>query len=1059
MTVLPTVSWLAQVPPVAGTELGALERLALSPDDRIWLLGCTALVLVLQIGFMFLEAGTVRSKNAINVALKNLLDLAGSVVCFALVGFMFAFGTAGVLPIGWDLSLFALRSADSTMLTLFALQVLFCGTAATIVSGAVAERLRLPIFAALVFAIASFIYPVFAHWTWGGLLSADALPFLARLGFYDEAGATVVHGTGAWVALISCWMIGPRVGRFGANGEPQRIAGHSAVLATAGALLMFFGWLGFNGGARLVADGRIGVALANTILAGAAGALLAPLLGLGTYRAIHPERMIVGLLGGLVAVTAAPSIMSPDRALLLGLLGCLAAISTNRLLEKLGIDDAVGAIGSHGAAGVIGTLSVALLAPLEHLPHNCRLDQLQAQLLGIGLNAVWACGLGFGLLFVVGRFSRLRVTRETEELGLNQVVHETQLGTGHIESQLASFLASDRTLSTRLCVEKGDDAERLAQLFNGLLENIQQTEHVREQAETLKRDEDEGQRISQLTEATFEAIFMAVDGRIVDGNRALEKLLESEMEHLRGLEVERVWPEVGLHSRVELQTGSLAPTVETTIVSPSGIHIPAEIKRRKLRLRNTPVDVVAIIDLREQLQAEVEMRELREVDPLTKLPNRSQLRAHLGELVANSDSDDESASALLLLNLRRLQEINQLYGHDVGDEVLDVMATRMTSMTLASDFVARAGSDEFAVVRTATNQDQSLFLTHRLINELSRPIRLRGGGIWRPAVCVGIAMHPQDGRKAGELHRCAQAALREANADGRFSYRFYESAMDTARRYRKGLEDDLRTALENRELFFHFQPRLDLATGGFDSFEALLRWKHPKRGMVSPVDFIPVAESSGQMSDLGRFVLEEGCRLAALKFRGKRLSLNVSPLQFRDSDFVSQVAVAIRSSGIDPQGLELELTESALIADDAQGLRTLQELKDLGVQLALDDFGTGYSSLAYLSRFPFDLIKLDRRFTQELTQDRATRSIVETILNLGRTLELRIVAEGVETSDQFCALFSMGCDEIQGFWVAKPQPLETLDYQVPQRVQWALSRFCTATTTPLSQARQPQRSD
>ena len=472
-------------------------------------MAASGMVMMMQVGFLLLEAGMVRSKNSINVAQKNLLDFVFGVVAFAAVGFMLAFGKTGWLPFGVDGDLFFLQKTDSWVAGFFVFQVMFCGTAATIVSGAVAERMKLVAYVFGSIVLSALIYPIFVHWAWGTALGPNSGAFLANLGFVDFAGSTVVHATGGWIALAACMVLGPRLGRFDANGRPVRIAGHNPVLSTTGALILFFGWIGFNGGSTLKASLDVAPIIMNTVLAGGMGTCVGYLLGFKQDGVVLPEKSLAGMLGALVAVTAGCHVLEPGGALLIGALGAAVAVYGNQFVEEyMKVDDAVGAIGVHAFAGVAGTLALALLAPVEHLPAGSRLGQLYVQVFGSALNFYWSFGLGYAFFYALDRLIQIRVSAPVEEIGLNIAEHGTRLGVGHVEDALSELVGGTADLSHRLTVDPGDEAEKLTRLFNSLMDTIQQEERGRSELQSLIRDQEESDRVAALANATFEAIVM-----------------------------------------------------------------------------------------------------------------------------------------------------------------------------------------------------------------------------------------------------------------------------------------------------------------------------------------------------------------------------------------------------------------------------------------------------------------------------------------------------------------------------------------------------------------------
>ncbi len=1025
--------------------------------DFVWLLVAASLVLLMQVGFMLLEAGMVRSKNSVNVAQKNMLDFVSSVIMFAIVGFMFAFGSGNGYWIGIDPKFFMLQGLDEWGIGFFAFQVMFCGTAATIVSGAVAERMPLTAYIFCSMLIATLVYPTFVHWSWGGALVDNPSAFLGNMGFVDFAGSTVVHSTGAWISLAACIIIGPRLGRFAENGAPIRIQGHSPVLATAGAFLLFVGWIGFNGGSTTAAVPEIAHIVANTVLAACTGGAAGYLEGMRQDRVILPEKAFSGMVGGLVSVTAGCMALTPGGAMLVGALGGFAAVRFNTFLEsRLKIDDAVGAIGVHGAAGVIGTLAIPFLAPLEHLPAGSRLAQFAVQSLGVGINFIWSFSLGLAFFWLLGKIMRIRVDAKGEQLGLNEAEHNTRFGIGHVEDAYAQLIEGKTDLSLRLPVIQGDEAERLSDLFNQLMDSIQNEELARNFAVEKQRSEEEAERLSALANSTFEGILITVAGRVVDGNAALQDLLGASIETLKGQRLDRIFSTPVFETTLfEMSSGPAKGDVLTDASGPyemvalhtDGSRIPVEVRTREIVYRGERTRVSAIVDLRERKKAEARIRHLAQHDPLTDLPNRAVFTDRLKESVdALQTSESAGVTAVLLVDLDRFKDINDLHGHPVGDRVIQVTAERMRQSVREGDVVARLGGDEFAVIQSNIGfANQAADLAHRLLQMLEQPIDCSGGLVVRSGASIGIALAPGDGNTCETLISRADTALYKAKSMGRGTYCIFEKGMDAAMKVRRELEADLSRAIERDEFELFFQPRMIAADASIAGYEALIRWHHPSRGLVSPTEFIPVAENSGQIVHIGKWVLFNACRIAQAQFAGRHVSVNVSPLQFRDKNFVDTVADALSRSGLPPELLEIEITENVVIDDDARALGVLNALKRLGVRIALDDFGTGYSALGYLSRFPFDTIKIDRSFTIGIETSPNTKAVVETILKLGRALGMRLVAEGVESASQLRLLVDDGCDEIQGYLIGRPEPVERLCRKAPDVALKTVVASCAGT--------------
>ncbi|MDM7464418.1 MAG: ammonium transporter [Tepidimonas taiwanensis] len=444
-----------------------------SPIDLLWVLLCAGLVFVMQAGFLCLESGLTRSKNSINVAAKNMADFSVAALLFWLIGFGLMFGpSAG----GWiGAGLFGLldQLPDEPHLLGFVLfQVMFCATAATIVSGAVAERMRFGAYLALSAWVSLIVYPVFGHWAWGGAWAPGARGWLAEMGFVDFAGSTVVHSVGGWVALVAVWRIGARAGRFPADGPPPVIPAGSLPMAMLGALLLFFGWLGFNGGSTLALDGRVPGILLHTTLAAAAGALA----GLAAGRLLHGYfevmYLINGLIAGLVAITAGAHALSAPAAVFTGAIGAWVMAWANEQLLRRRIDDAVGAIPAHLAAGVWGTLAVGLLGDPALLGTGLsRAAQIGVQALGVVVCGVWCVLATLAFLWLV-RERDLRVTPDEERKGLNVAEHGAR-------TELIELLeAMERTrqggdLSQRVPEEDFTEVGQIARAYNRVMQALQ----------------------------------------------------------------------------------------------------------------------------------------------------------------------------------------------------------------------------------------------------------------------------------------------------------------------------------------------------------------------------------------------------------------------------------------------------------------------------------------------------------------------------------------------------------------------------------------------------------
>ncbi|GIX10247.1 EAL domain-containing protein [Elioraea sp.] len=428
--------------------------------------------------------------------------------------------------------------------------------------------------------------------------------------------------------------------------------------------------------------------------------------------------------------------------------------------------------------------------------------------------------------------------------------------------------------------------------------------------------------------------------------------------------------------------------------------------------------VVTYEDITERRRAEAQITYLARHDGLTGLANRLLLRERVDHALAQCARGGQCA--LLALDLDGFRAVNESLGHPAGDQVLRQVAERLRACVRETDSVARLGGDEFAVVQTGLERgEDAAALARRVIAALAKPFAVEGQTVELGA-SVGIALAPRDGATHDALLSHAQLALELCRRERRGAFRFFEPEMDAAAQRRRALETDLKQALEREEFQAAYQPIVEIASGRVVGFEALLRWRHPARGMVSPVEFIPVAEELGLIVPIGAWMLRRACADAAAWPDGIRVAVNVSAVQFRDPALVATVATALADSGLPASRLEIEITESLLLEDEAATGALLHRLRGLGVRIAMDDFGTGYSSLGYLRSFPFDKIKIDQSFIRDLDSKPDSRAIVRAIAALGRSLGMRTTAEGVETGAILEILRTEGCTEAQGYLFSRP---------------------------------------
>ena len=456
--------------------------------------------------------------------------------------------------------------------------------------------------------------------------------------------------------------------------------------------------------------------------------------------------------------------------------------------------------------------------------------------------------------------------------------------------------------------------------------------------------------------------------------------------------------------------------------------------RRQIASRFTPLAgggwVTTYEDVTERQEKEAQIAHMAHHDALTGLPNRAMFQDRLEQALSRVRRGEHVA--LLCLDLDGFKRVNDTLGHPIGDKLLQAVAQRLRDNTRETDLVARLGGDEFAIIQSLTREPlDARLLADRLVTSLSESFDVQGQRM-NVGASIGVIL-AEGSSNADELLRNADIALYRAKAAGRGVWRFFENSMNEELQRRRKFEQDLRAGVARGEFELHYQPLVSARTLELTGFEALIRWRHPERGLISPMEFIPVAESTGLIKALGAWVLNQACSDAAKWPPHVKVAVNLSPLQFQDTQIIDHVAEALTNSGLSAPQLELEITESVLLQDSETTTNLLHRLHRLGARISMDDFGTGYSSLSYLRRFPFDKIKIDQSFVRSMESEKGSVEIVRAMVGLGKALGMDVLAEGVETPKQLAILQGEGCDELQGYLFSAPRPVQDLKAFIADR--------------------------
>jgi len=983
--------------------------------DILWIIVSGSLVFLMQSGFMCLESGMTRSKNSINVAIKNLADFVFAVLLFWVIGFGIMFGQSFHGVMGTSKFLFSFEN-QAFLSAFFFFQAMFCGTATTIFSGAVAERMRFESYLVIAIFLSVVIYPVYGHWAWNGIEQSQHSGWLSNIGFIDFAGSTVVHSIGGWVALAALIIIGPREGRFDHSDQAVEITAWNIPLSVLGTLLLWFGWFGFNGGSTLAFNSEVPSIIVKTILAGTSSAVVYLLTGWYFHGIPSINCLINGSIGGLVAITASCHCVSETSAVAIGIISAWVCMGSEHLLLRYKIDDAVGAVPVHLGCGIWGTLAVAIFGNNEIFINGfSRLEQFGVQLFGVIAAFLLAFPLSMVFLRAMDKKFSLRVSKDDELIGLNISEHGAKTETS---SFFAIMNQQEKTgdLSLRVPVDPFTEVGHIAKKYNSVMEAFQ-----KQRAYFKQLFQNSPQGIVRINS----------DGRIMSINQGFQNMFGYTIDEAKSqLNRDLIVPEDRVDEVITInQTVLKGKTIhkETIRKHKSGRLIPVSMLGYPITI-DSEIDGIFYIynDISERKAFEKELYHKAFYDALTGLPNRALFMERLNHAIERRKRRANYQYSLIMFDLDRFKRVNDSLGHHVGDDLLKEMSSRFKQCIRSVDTVARLGGDEFAIILEEFFEMRDVINVARRIRDVAQePVYIEKNEI-HVSASIGIVLKVDSYNNAEDILRDADIAMYRAKESGKACFKVFNKKMHQEAIESVIIENDLRNAIAENKLTLHYQPILKTGSENLEGFEALVRWIHPTHGLLSPGKFIPLAEETGLIVPLGRWVISEACQQIkrwneiSSNFRDLTVSINVSSKQFMQQDFIEYIASVLTQYNCNPSQLKIELTETVLMDYAESSIEKMNILKKMGIQLIIDDFGTGYSSLSYLNRFPIDGLKIDRSFISNMNGSDEDMEIVKTMLSLASHLNLNVVAEGVEEKGQLSVLKALSCESVQGFYFSKP---------------------------------------
>ena len=999
--------------------------------EYYWLLVSAALVFMMQAGFLCLESGRIRSKNSINVAAKNISDFIISTTLFWLFGFgvMFGDSVSGLFGVS---DFFFDDQHTPWEVSFFIFQMMFCGTAATLTSGAVAERMTFIGYLAITVVLSAIIYPIVGHWAWSGVYPSEGPQgWLEALGFIDFAGSTVVHSVGGWVALAAIIIIGPRLGRFE---EGIRLPpGNNLPLSALGTLLIWFGWIGFNGGSTLALTNDVPMIILNTFISAAWGAIIAA--GINYFRDGYIEVGFVlnGTIAGLVGITASCHVVSPGASVVIGSVSGVVVYFGSLLMERWRLDDALDVVPAHLFAGVWGTLSVALFGQTDKIDNGLGvLEQLGVQALGIVVIGFYCFIVGYACMWLLNRFMPLRASKEQEEQGLNVAEHRA---TTELFDLLTSmqYQQNNADFSKPVPEEPFTEVGQIARKYNQVIDRV--STEIAQRDDALMRFQESEMRKSAILNSSMDCIVTINRfGSVMEFNPAAERTFGCLKKQVEGKSFIGLFIRQDDRKKIFESLNSGFSTSNGLILnrrnpfrlqrSPNN-DFPAEIAITKANADSAQESeyTLHIRDMTRHVKLQERLKFLAYSDPLTSLYNRTYLMDSLVSALLFATKQKTSVG-LLFLDLDNFKIINDTLGHKAGDELLCEVARRLISVSDQFDVIARWGGDEFVFMMTEGVTESRLALRAQQILEAMRvPVHLNEQYFTIPT-SIGITYTSELSLDADKLIQQADIAMYWAKEKGRDNAQFFAPEMSNIVTKKFGFEKEVNDALASEQFSLVFQPKVFMDKDDILGLEALIRWNHPTKGFISPVDFIPIAEESNLIIKIDEWVIDQALKQQkAWSDQGLRIvpiAVNLSGRHLVSDSLVSYISQKLNIYGIKGCLLEIEITEGVLLQDIQRCIEVMAELKALDIRISVDDFGTGYSSLSYLKRLPLDILKIDQSFVEECDSHTEDAKICETIIHLARSLELTIVAEGVETAPQADMLKSLGCEIFQGYYFHRP---------------------------------------